>query len=124
MSGRRRCCRPGSSGPRVDARRLGPRGTSSERARKLGEVQSRGATAHGGGPQPWYRGPYTDSGGTLGNCPPGRLVDESDIYLMSLRADSLDNPLRLVGGDNEAQRQLPARTLRLQKVGTDSAWVR
>jgi hypothetical protein len=49
---------------------------------RLGKDPSPASCASGGGPQPWYVGPYTDFGGdTSGIFPPGGYTTGVDIYL-------------------------------------------
>jgi hypothetical protein len=49
---------------------------------RLGKDPSPATCASGGGPQPWYVGPYTDFGGdTSGFFPPGGYTTGVDIYL-------------------------------------------
>jgi len=49
---------------------------------RLGKDPSPSTCASGGGPQPWYVGPYTDFGGdTSGIFPPGGYTTGVDIYL-------------------------------------------
>lgn len=49
---------------------------------RLGKDPSPSTCASGGGPQPWYVGPYTDFGGDIsGIFPPGGYTTGVDIYL-------------------------------------------
>ena len=49
---------------------------------RLGKDPSPATCASGGGPQPWYVGPYTDFGGdTSGIFPPGGYSTGVDVYL-------------------------------------------